>query len=34
MTWTLDLDAYFAEIGIESTATIDTEEKMNQRFWL
>ncbi len=34
MDWTLDLDAYFAEIGLESTAAIDSEEKMTRRFWL
>ncbi|MCB8877266.1 class I SAM-dependent methyltransferase [Acidisoma silvae] len=33
-SWTLDLDAYFREVHVESTDAIATEEKMNTRFWL
>ncbi len=34
MTWNLDLDSYFTEIGIESTLAIDSEENMTRRFSL
>jgi len=32
MTWSLDLDQLFAELGVESTDTIATAEKMLRRF--
>ena len=34
MTWELDVDSYFERMNVESTSVIDSEEKINLRFWL
>ena len=34
LSWSLDLDAFFAEMDVQSTASVDTPDKMTRHFWL